>query len=70
MAKFPNPFFRKYTYPNTNSLRISSLNKLLPHKNHILFNYDDEDKATYENYFSIKEKSPLKKSPLEGFLLT
>jgi len=59
MATFPNPFFRKFTYPKNSFLRISSLNKIFPHKNHVLFNYDEEyAKENNEDFKNKQEKIP------------
>ena len=63
MAKFPNPFFRKYTYPNTNSLRISSLNKLLPHKIIFFLIMMMKIRQLMKIILVSKKKSPVEKIP-------
>lgn len=47
MIKFPNPCFRKYSYPKNQSLRLSSLNSLSPQE-YILYDYIEE----YTHYFN------------------
>ncbi|MBM7685420.1 MAG: hypothetical protein JG775_894 [Defluviitaleaceae bacterium] len=47
MITFPNPSFRKYSYPKNQSLRLSALNPLSPQK-YVLSDYLEE----YSYYFN------------------
>jgi len=48
MIKFPNPSFRKYTYPRSTLLRLNSNNPLLSSQEYILYGYHNEYTQEYD----------------------